>query len=173
MTQIPITLSCLLIIVFSNNQIPDSTRLQGKWDASVLISYPRDTVQIESNLDWYYDKITIKTDSGFVTLLVENDSIIGTEKFSVINVAEFHFDDTSHGIISFYDLDISNDQVREEDPRFTDQNFSFSLYENENGKFILLDNHFNQFGRAIDTVEYEFITNEKLKIYDKTISRLE
>jgi len=144
--------------------------LEGEWYWTIDPEYVLDTLDWEHDFELGIESITINTDSGIVVTEYRGDSLINIREFTKVRVAEFSFDDETHGVLSQYDLDTLN-TVRTEDPRYTAQNNNFWIFESNNKSMIVFDYHFNQYGRVTDTLEFQ-ILNGDLLIRDDTLKRL-
>ncbi len=101
-----------------------------------------------------------------------NDSIIDISPTTKIEVLQFHFDDGNHGVLSMYDID-SERTPSNEDPRYTANNYNFSTLTKNGRTYLIVDYHFGQFGRTLDTVEYQLISANKLLIAKDTLTRID
>ena len=153
-----------------------SYRIAGTWDNTKNVDYVFDTIRIAEDFDKRQSEYTIKTDSGiFITFYsFENpDSLIGYEKNRLLEVINFHFDDDIYGISTYYTIDstfispIPDSSFA--DPRWTaSYHVNFKLFRNQGHDYLIMDHNFSQFGRALDTVKIELISNDQLLILNNT-----
>ncbi len=162
----------IIITIFSCSEKP-SNEISGIWDVSNLINkYASDTISITSALAGEADETTVKTDSGIMVITHFEDSVISIEPARKIPVLHFHFDDYEKGVISEYQIDF-DDKVSIEDPRWTASNFNFWTLKSKERKFIVVDAHYDQFGkRLLDTSEYKLIAPNKLLFKGDTLIRI-
>lgn len=149
----------------------EKSELEGIWDATDYVRYPSDTISIEDDLESNIQRTTVKTDSGIYVVSHLNDSILDISLSKKLRVIQFHFDDKNHGVLSNYKR-ISELLDQTEDPRYTANNYNFSTRTSNGQTYLLIDYHFGQFGRAIDTVEYQLISANELLIAKDTLRRI-
>ena len=160
-----------LIILAIGCTSEQSNKLSGIWDATNYMKYPSDTIMLEDDFDPELERTTVKTDSGIMVISHLNDSIIGVAPTTRTNVLQFHFDNGTQGVLSIYDID-SEKPVSDNDPRYYANNYNFWTLTSNGRTYLVLDYHFNQFGRAVDTVEYELISANQLIIKGDTLNRI-
>ncbi|MEM9340897.1 MAG: hypothetical protein AAGA66_19335 [Bacteroidota bacterium] len=160
----------LVILTFSCKK--EQPELHGRWNAIKYLSYPSDTISIEEDLDTNIEQITLKTDSGIMVISHIRDSVISIEPTTKAYVMQFHFDDETHGVLSIYEMD-SKQTPSNEDPRYTADNHNFSAFTNDGRTYLIVDHHFSQFGRALDTVEYRLISANELLLSKDTLMRMD
>ncbi len=148
-----------------------TNELSGVWDATNYVKYPFDTISLESDFDPVMERTTVKTDSGIMVISYVNDSIIDISPTTKLDVLHFHFDDRTHGVLSIYDID-SERTLSNEDPRYTADNYNFSTLTKNGRTYLIMDYHFGQFGRVLDTVEYQLISANELLISKDTLTRV-
>lgn len=148
-----------------------TNELSGIWDATNYVKYPFDTISLESYFDHVMEQTTVKTDSGIMVISHVNDSIIDISPTTKKNVLQFHFDDRTHGVLSIYYID-SVRTSSNEDPRYTADNYNFSTITINGRTFLIIDYHFGQLGRILDTVEYQLISSNELLISMDTLTRI-
>ena len=148
-----------------------TNELSGIWDATNYVKYPFDTISLESDFDPIMDRVTVKTDSGIMAISYVNDSIIDISPTTKRDVLQFHFDDGTRGVLSFYGIDFERTPSNE-DPRYTANNYNFSTLTKNGRAYLIVDYHFSQFGRALDTVEYQLISPNELLISKDTLTRI-
>jgi len=162
----------LIIAVFVLGCTTERTNeLSGIWDATNYVKYPSDTISFESDFDLVIERVTVKTDSGIMVISHVNDSIIDISPTTKKEVLQFHFDDGTHGVLSMYDID-SKRTTSNEDPRYTANNYNFSTVSKNGRTFLIVDYHFGQFERTLDTVEYQLISANELLISKDTLTRI-
>ncbi|MEP2025786.1 hypothetical protein [Reichenbachiella sp.] len=162
----------LIIAIFALGCTSERTNeLSGTWDATNYVKYPFDTISLESNFDPVMERVTVKTDSGIMVISHVNDSIIDISPTTKKEVLQFHFDDRTRGILSIYEID-SEQTPSNEDPRYTANNYNFSTLTQNERTYLIIDYHFGQFGRTLDTVEYQLISVNELLISKDTLTRI-
>ncbi|MDX1372873.1 MAG: hypothetical protein R3321_10405 [Nitrososphaeraceae archaeon] len=162
----------LLIIVslFGCSSEP-TLGLSGTWDNTSQTNYLTDTLSIEYDIDLNREIITIKSDSGIMDVSLINDSIVDIRPTTKRSIIQFHFDDKEQGVLSFYELD-KEEISSNEDPRVTAENYNFSTFSENEKTFLIIDQHFSQYGRALDTIEYQLILKDKLILAKDTLTRI-
>lgn len=161
-----------IIVVFVLGCASERTNeLSGTWDATNYVKYPFDTISLGLDFDPIMERATVKTDSGIMVISHVNDSIIDISPTTKMDVLQFHFDDGTRGVISIYDID-SERTPSNEDPRYTANNYNFSTLTKNGRTYLIVDYHFGQFGRALDTVEYQLISADELLISKDTLTRI-
>lgn len=148
-----------------------TNELSGIWDATNYVKCPFDTISLESDFDPIMERATAKTDSGVMVISQVNDSIIDISPTTKKDVLQFHFDDGTRGVLSIYDIDFER-TPSSEDPRYTANNYNFSTLTQNGRTYLIVDYHFGQFGRALDTVEYQLISANELLIAKDTLIRI-
>ena len=158
----------LLLLGCTNSQ---QSKLSGIWDASNYLHELGDTIQREGDFDTDIEKTTVKTDSGIMVIAHIEDSILNISPATKTSVIQFHFDDDSRGVLSIYQID-SVHPTSDNDPRMYANNYNFWTISSNGRTYIVIDQQFYQFGRALDTLEYKIISTQELAIEDKTLKRL-
>lgn len=133
----------------SNNSIKN---ISGLWDYTESSIHISDTIIIGSIFDSFNSEYYIlNTDSGRFKHIYIDDSLLRIEHYSLIEVLQIEFDDKTHGVSSFYELDTI--QTLKEEPRYTaDFNTNFRFYQTGGTSYLVFDYGFSQYGRAFDTV---------------------
>lgn len=160
----------LLTLLWSCN-IKNHESISGVWDASNMIRHVSDTIKGSLDFDTMIETTTVKTDTGVVDIMHLIDSIISIEPTSRLDVIQIHFDDKTHGIISFYEID-KKSIPSNEDPRFTATNYNFRVSYLNNKPKLLIDYGFEQNGRLIDTLDYKLLSENLLMLKSDTLKRI-
>lgn len=166
--------SIILIIIIITFSCSDklTSGLSGVWNASQLVDYPFDTISMESGIAGGVDKTTIKTDSGVMVVMHIEDSVISIKPSIRTEVLHLYFDDAEKGVFSFYEID-PEDEMKDEDPRWTASNNNFWILKSGSKHFFVIDSHFDQYGnRMLDTLEYKLLSSNKLIIKSDTLTRI-
>ncbi len=165
-----VILIVLVLAILTECKNTEYQELAGRWYYTYDPEYTLDTLGIDDDFESGLEQFTIKTDTGIIVTEYKDDTLFGIKEYSKVTVADFHFDDRTHGVASFYELDTLVDNGNE-NPRYTAQNMNFWIYERGANSMIIFDFHYNQFGRAIDTVEFKLLAN-KLILRTDTLHRL-
>ena len=160
----------LTVLVFTRCQQKNYRELEGQWYWIIDAQYILDTLDWEHDFELGIESITIHTDTGIVVTEYRGDSLFNVRKSTKVRVAEFSFDDLTHGVLSQYVMDTLR-PVRTEDLRYSAQNNNFWIFESQNKSLIVFDYHFNQYGRVTDTLEFQILDGD-LIIRDDTLKRL-
>ena len=165
------TLFLLTLVSLTACQQKNYQELEGQWYWTLDPEYILDTLDWEDDFELGIERITINTDTGVVVTEYREDSLISIRKYTKVRVAEFSFDDLTHGVLSQYDMDTLR-PGRIEDLRYTARNNNFWIVESEGQSKVIFDYHFNQYGRLTDTLEFK-IRDDVLIIRDDTLYRLD
>lgn len=113
----------------------------------------------------------IKTDEGRERHKYYEDSLVSIMKDSWLDILQIELDNTSQGIISFYDADTSKTQ--NEEPRWTGNNYHFTLNRRKKNAYqIVIDWGFTQFGRQLDTLDLISVNPNVLILDSDTLVRV-
>tara|TARA_R110000822_G_scaffold41861_3_gene114136 strand:+ start:145998 stop:146519 length:522 start_codon:yes stop_codon:yes gene_type:complete len=160
----------LLFFSCGNNSVDD---ISGLWDYTEKSIHVFDTIGGRGDFDTMQITYIIKTDSGrfehFYTW--DEDTLLKIEPYKSIEILQIEFDDKTHGIGSFYELDTT--QALKEEPRYTANfNTNFSLYQTEGKSYLIFDYGFSQYGRAFDTVPVKSVSNDILVFDGDTLKKV-
>lgn len=148
-----------------------SMELSGLWEASNYVKYPFDTICYESDFGSAMEKVTIKTDSGIMVISQINDSIIDIGPTTKTEIFQFHFDDETHGKLFMYEIDTARNSTLE-DFRYNATEYNFSTLSNNGRTFLIVEYHFEQNERFLDTIEYQLISANELLISKDSLTRI-
>lgn len=166
-------LAIFILCLISSCNSKKQNEIAGIWDATSYLEYPFDTISLDFPLDTDIEKMRVKTDSGIMAIEYIGDSVISVYPSTEIDVLHIHLDNKTNGVLSFYTLDIEQETQSKEEPRWTANNFSFHTISIKDQNCLIIDYHFHQYGRALDTVEYQILSSSKLILDGDTLSRIE
>ncbi len=151
--------------------VTENPNLTGLWNATNYLQYISDTIVVVFDSERNIDLLTVKTDSGMIVISAASDSVISVNQSKATDVLHFEYDDDTHGILSIYELNPPYQNL-DEDIRYTAKNYNFFTFSENQNHYLVIDHQFNPFGRSLDTISYDIVSDRLLILAEDTLMRI-